>query len=67
MKINAKLEEPITLGGTNIKEVPYFVYLGSKINTDEDSMADVLARISKAIVAYAALRNIWWRYQLRSP
>lgn len=35
------------------------VYLGSKITTDEDSMADVLARISKATGAYAPLQNIW--------
>lgn len=48
MKINAQSEEHITLGGTNIESVSDFVYRGSKITTDGDSMADVLARILKA-------------------
>lgn len=38
-KINAKPEEPITLGCANIEEVPDFVYIGSQITTDGDSMA----------------------------
>lgn len=59
MKINAQSEEHITLGGTDIETVPDFVYRGSKITTDGDSIADVLARIFKAMGAYADLRNIW--------
>lgn len=59
MKINAQSEEHITLGGTDIETVPDFVYRGSKITTDGDSIADVLAQIFKATGAYADLRNIW--------
>lgn len=59
MKINAQSEEHITLGGTDIETVPDFVYRGSKITTDGDSIADVLSRIFKATGAYADLRNIW--------
>lgn len=59
MKINAQSEEHITLGGTDIETVSDFVYRGSKITTDGDSMADVMAWIFKAAGAYAELRNIW--------
>lgn len=65
MKINAQSEEHITLGGTDIETVSDSVYRGSKITTDGDSMADVLARIFKATGAYADLRNIWRSAKIR--
>lgn len=34
-----KTEEPITLRCANTEEVPDFVYIGSQITTDGDSMA----------------------------
>lgn len=65
-KINAESENPITLGGQNIEEVQNFVYLGSKITEDEDSMTDFLVRISMATRAYAALQNILDRHKLQN-
>ena len=59
MKINARLDQQLTIDNNNIEEVQEFVYLGSKITTDGNSEMDVLHRLSKARGAFAILRNIW--------
>lgn len=60
IKINIVSKEPIMLGGTNIEDISQILCTFVKNDhTDGDSMAQVLARISKATEAYAALQNIW--------
>ena len=59
MRINARLDQQVTVDNKNIEEVQEFVYLGSKITTDGNSEMDVLHRLSKARGALAILRNIW--------
>ena len=59
MKINARLDQQLTIDNNSIEEVQEFVYLGSKITTDVNSEMDVLHRLSKARGAFAILRNIW--------
>lgn len=61
-----KQMHPITSGGQTIEEVQNFVYLGSKITEDVDSITDFLVRISMATGAYAALQNIWDRHKLQN-
>ena len=59
MKINARLDQQLTIDNNSIEEVQEFVYLGSKITTDGNSEMDVLHGLSKARGAFAILRNIW--------
>ncbi|VDP23121.1 unnamed protein product [Schistosoma margrebowiei] len=49
---------PITLDGETLEDVESFTYLGSIINEQEGSDADVKARIGKARVAFPQLKNI---------
>ena len=47
MKINARAKELFALNAVNFEEVSKFVYLGSKITTDDDCEKAVQSRISK--------------------
>ena len=42
-----------------IEEVDQFTYLGSVVDTQGGTEADVKARTSKARVAFLQLKNIW--------
>ncbi|VDP46801.1 unnamed protein product [Schistosoma margrebowiei] len=55
---------PITIDGENLEDVKTFTYLGSIIDQQGGSDADVKARIGKARAAYLQLRNVWNSKQL---
>lgn len=59
LKINAASEDPVILNGNELEEVETFTYLGSIINMQGGTDADVRARIGKARAAYLQLKNIW--------
>ncbi|VDP30677.1 unnamed protein product [Schistosoma margrebowiei] len=56
--------DPITIDGEDLEDVKTFTYLGSIIDEQGGSDADVKARIGKARAAYLQLRNIWYSKQL---
>ena len=59
MKVNTSSTEPITLEGSPLEEVESFTYLGSVIDKQGGTDADVKARIGKARTAFLQLKNIW--------
>ena len=59
LKINASSTEAVKLGDNNLEEVKSFTYLGSVINQQGGTDADVKTRIGKARASYKALKNIW--------
>ncbi|VDP59350.1 unnamed protein product [Schistosoma curassoni] len=48
-----------TIDGEDLEDVKSFTYLGSIIDENGGSDADVKARIGKARAAYLQLKNIW--------
>ena len=64
MKMNAASIDPVTLDGCSLEEVESFTYLGSIIDKQGGTDADVKARIGKARTAFTLLRNIWRSPQL---
>ncbi|VDP45986.1 unnamed protein product [Schistosoma margrebowiei] len=61
LRYNTACTDPITIDGEDVKT---FTYLGSIIDEQGGSDADVKARIGKARAAYLQLRNIWNSKQL---
>ena len=59
LKINGNSKEPVRLNGEALEEVDSFTYLGSIVNTQGGTEADVKSRISKARAAFIQLRNVW--------
>jgi hypothetical protein len=59
MKINAKRKQPIKIKETNMEEVEEFTNLGSIVNIEGDTDADVKNRINKAIVIFNILGKVW--------
>ena len=66
MKINTQSTDPVTLDGNRIEEVESFIYLGSIIDKQGGTEADVKSRIGKARTAFALLRNLWKSRQLKT-
>ncbi|MGL5901241.1 MAG: reverse transcriptase domain-containing protein [Cetobacterium sp.] len=64
LKINATNNNPITLESEELEEVETFTYLGSVIDKQGGTDADVKARIGKARAAFIQLRNIWTSKEL---
>ncbi|CAH8556054.1 unnamed protein product [Schistosoma curassoni] len=64
LKFKAEDNNPITLDGETLEDVESFIYLGSIIDEQGGSDADVKARIGKAMVAFLQLKNIWNSKQL---
>ena len=58
-KINTSSREAVKLGDNNLEEVKTFTYLGSVMNQQGGTDADVKTRIGKARAAFIALKNIW--------
>ncbi|VDO56161.1 unnamed protein product [Schistosoma margrebowiei] len=56
--------DPITIDREDLEDVKTFTYLGSIIDEQGGSDADLKARIGKARAAYLQLRNIWNSKQL---
>ncbi|VDO53581.1 unnamed protein product [Schistosoma margrebowiei] len=64
LRYNTACTNPITTDGEDLEDVKAFTYLGSIIDGQGGSDADVKARIGKARAAYLQLRNIWNSKQL---
>ncbi|VDP78788.1 unnamed protein product [Schistosoma mattheei] len=64
LKYNSENSNPITLDGETLEDVESFTYLGSIIDEQVGSDADVKARIGKAKAAFLQLNNIWNSKQL---
>ena len=59
LKINTNSKEPVRLNGEALEEVDSFTYLGSIVNTQGGTEADVKSRIGKACAAFIQMRNVW--------
>ena len=59
LKMNTNSITPLMLDTNTIEEVEAFTYLGSVINQDGGTDADIKARIGKARSAFIILKNIW--------
>ncbi|VDP42960.1 unnamed protein product [Schistosoma margrebowiei] len=64
LKFNTENSNPITLDGDTQEDVESFTYLGSIIDEQGDSDADVKATIGKARTVFLQLKNIWNSKQL---
>ncbi|VDO51827.1 unnamed protein product [Schistosoma margrebowiei] len=64
LEFKTENSNPITLDGETLEDVESFTYLGSIIDEQEGSDADVKAGISKARTAFLQLKNIWNSKQL---
>ncbi|VDP50981.1 unnamed protein product [Schistosoma margrebowiei] len=58
LKFKAENNNPITIDGETLENVESFTYLGSIIDEQGGSDADVKARIGKARTAFLQLKNI---------
>jgi hypothetical protein len=59
LRICTDCQTPIQLRGENLEEVEEFTYLGSIVDKEGGTDADVKARIRKARAAFILLKNIW--------
>ncbi|VDO57621.1 unnamed protein product [Schistosoma margrebowiei] len=64
LQCNTTFNNRITIDGEVLEDVKTFTYLGSIIDEQGGSDADVKARIGKARAAYLQLRNGWSSKQL---
>ncbi|CAH8542131.1 unnamed protein product [Schistosoma haematobium] len=64
LQYNTQCTNPITIDGEDLEDVKTFTYLGSIIDEQGGSDANVKARIGKARAAYLQLKNIWNSKQL---
>ncbi|VDO52612.1 unnamed protein product [Schistosoma margrebowiei] len=64
LKFKMENSNPITLDDETLEDVESLTYLGSIIDEQEGSDADVKARIGKARAAFLHLKNIWNSKQL---
>ncbi|VDP80945.1 unnamed protein product [Schistosoma mattheei] len=64
LRYNIACTNRITIDGEDLEDVKTFTYLGSIIDEQGGSNADVKTRISKARSAYLQLRDIWNSKQL---
>ncbi|VDP78985.1 unnamed protein product, partial [Schistosoma curassoni] len=64
LRYNKENSNPITLDGETLEDVESFTYLGSIIDEQGGSDADVKARNGKARAAFPQLKNIWDSKQL---
>ena len=59
MKIKTDDNQPIVIGIDDVEIVDSFTYLGSVMNIDKGSTADINARLKKARAAYYKLKKVW--------
>ncbi|VDP48524.1 unnamed protein product [Schistosoma margrebowiei] len=64
LKFKAENSNPITHDGKTLEDVESFTYLGSIIDEQGASDADVQARIGESRAAFLQLKNIWNSKQL---
>ena len=58
-KINTTITEPVRLDDDLLEEVNSFTYLGSVLDTQGGTDADIRARIGKARAVFLQLKNTW--------
>ncbi|VDP56984.1 unnamed protein product [Schistosoma mattheei] len=59
LRYNTACTNPVTVDGEDLEDVKTFTYLGSIIDEQGGSDADVKARIGKARAVCLQLKNIW--------
>ena len=59
LKVNTENTTPIVLGDRPLEEVDAFTYLGSNVDKQGGTDADIRIRIGKARAAFHQLRSIW--------
>ena len=59
MEIKTDDNQPIVIGIDGVEMVDSFTYLGSVMDADEGSTADISTRLKKARAAYYKLRKVW--------
>ncbi|VDP85795.1 unnamed protein product [Schistosoma mattheei] len=64
LKFKVENSNPISLDGETLEDVGSFTYLGSIIDQQGGSDADVMVKIGRAMVAFLLLKNIWNSKQL---
>ncbi|VDO58096.1 unnamed protein product [Schistosoma margrebowiei] len=64
LRYNTVCADQITIDGEDLEDVKIFTYLGSIIDEQGGSDADVKAWIGKARAVYLQLKNIWNSKQL---
>ena len=65
MKIKTGDNQPIVIGIDDVETVDSFTYLGSVMDADKGSTADISARLKKSRAAYYKLRKVWASGQYR--
>jgi hypothetical protein len=59
MRINAQIEEKLSIANKEIEQVESFTYLGSIITQDGGTDQDINQRIKKANTAFIQLYQVW--------
>ena len=59
LRINTTITEPVRLDDDLLEEVNSFTYLGSAVDSQGGTEADVKARIGKARALSLQLKNVW--------
>ena len=59
LRIGAPQREEVVIGGRALEDVESFCYLGSKIDREGGTEAEVKSRIGKAQAAFTSLNKIW--------
>ena len=59
LRINTTITEPVRLDEDLLEEVNSFTYLGSVVDIQGGTEADVKARIGKARAVILQLKNVW--------
>ena len=59
LRIGSQQAEPIKVRGQPLEDVDSFCYLGSKIDTEGGTGAEVKARVGKAQATFTSLTKIW--------
>ena len=65
MKIKTDDNQPIVIGIEGVETIDSFTYLGSVMDADKGSTADISARLKKARAAFYKLRKVWASSQYR--
>ena len=59
MSVSPTTQQVISINGEELENVSTFTYLGSEINCEESSTADINCRIGKARSTFTMMRAIW--------
>ena len=65
LRANTPNEDPIQLEQERLEDVDSFTYLGSVVDQQGGSDADIKARLGKARTAFIKLKNVWSSSSLR--